>query len=178
MSKEHDKEKQKEANDLADLLETVSHDSQSTTNEGYAEGLLKAHSQIIMRNALLTNLLAGYINSSNKRACENTILKRILFAIFVFILIFLTVALFFVFIKVDFNEVTTPLVVSLLAVGATYVGSLFTIYEIMFKYLFPADEEKDTISMIKTVIENDLKVEEFVSKVGTAQPQNGNDNSE
>lgn len=161
-----DKETKKEIDELADLLEYGFYDSESTTSEKYAKGLLQAHTQIVSRNALLTTLLRNYINTTKNRNKENTILKRILFGVFLAILIALTVTLVIVFIRVDLNEVTVPLVVSLLSVGATYLGSIFAIYEIMFRYLFPIDEEKDTISMIQTVITNDLKVEEFVSKLG------------
>ena len=35
---------------------------------------------------------------------------------------------------------------------------------IISKYLFPFDEEKDTIEMIKTVIQNDVQVEKIMSE--------------
>ncbi len=151
--------------EVLDLLESSSYDVQSTTSEDYARGLLDAHLNIVARNKLLTKLLDNYINTSEKRNKENVILRRVLFGIFTFILILLTVAVVVVLCKVDFNQVTISLVLSLFSVGGTYVGSLFTIYEIMIKYLFPTDQEKDTISMIRTLIENDIKVEELASKL-------------
>ncbi len=54
--------------------------------------------------------------------------------------------------------------VSLLAVSVTYLASLISVFEIMSKYLFPIDEEKDTIRMIQAVIDNDVKVEDLMSK--------------
>ena len=148
-------------NELANLLENSA--SQSITDEKYAEGLIKAHAQVIERNILLTNLLKNYIESHSEKNEMNKKFKKILFYTFVLAFILFTGAVIVVFIKTDLNEATVPLVVSLLSVGATYIGSIFIAYEIMFRYLFPADEEKDMISMIKTVIENDLKVEEFAS---------------
>lgn len=162
----HRTRKDKDVDELADLLESSDYDEESTTSDKYAEGLLKAHRQIVRRNMLLTRLLTNYIRTSKSRAEENAKLKRTLFYLFVAILVLLTIGITAIFFSVSFNVITTPLVVAIISAGVTYVGSLFTIYEIMFKYLFPADEEKDTISMIKTVVENDLKVEEFVSKLG------------
>ena len=123
---------------------------------------------MIERNILLTTLLKNYIDSHAEKTRTNKWYKAILFYTFVIAFIAFTAAVAVVFLKADLNAATVPLVVSLLSVGATYVGSIFIAYEIMFKYLFPADEEKDMISMIKTVIENDLKVEEFASKSLTA----------
>ena len=54
--------------------------------------------------------------------------------------------------------------VSLLSVSVTYLASLIAVFEIMSKYLFPIDEEKDTITMIQAVINNDVQVEELMSE--------------
>lgn len=54
--------------------------------------------------------------------------------------------------------------VSLFSVSVTYLASLIAVFEIMSKYLFPIDEEKDTITMIQAVINNDVQVEELMSK--------------
>lgn len=162
----------KELNELVKLLQESEYDDRSTTNEQYAKDLLKAHRQVVERNLLLTNLLRNYIHQSSKKNQENRVYKRVLFIFFIVLLIGLTATLATVLIKIDFNSITVPLVVSLLSVGATYLGSLFAIYEIMFKYLFPVDEEKDMINMIKTVIENDARVEEFASRIGASQIDN------
>lgn len=149
--------------ELSKLLEDSAHDEQSTTDEEYAGGLLKAHTQIIDRNALLTKLLENYIDSHSKKVLENRRYKCVMFVVFLGVFVLFTFATLWMFLKTDLNNANIPQVVSLLSVGATYIGSIFVAYEIMFKYLFPTDEEKDMISMIKTVIENDLKVEEFTS---------------
>lgn len=149
--------------ELSALLVESEPDGQSTTDEKYAEGLLKAHDQVVKRNILLTNLLENYIKSHSEKIAENRRYKRIMFFTFVGAFVLFTGATLWVFLRTDFSSADIPQVVSLLSVGATYIGSVFVAYEIMFKYLFPSDEEKDMISMIKTVIENDLKVEEFSS---------------
>lgn len=149
--------------ELSELLEDSAHDDQSTTDEEYAGGLLKAHDQIVQRNILLTKLLESYIDSHSKKFLENRLYKRIMFFVFLGVFVVFTGATLWMFLRTDFSNADIPQVVSLLSVGATYIGSIFVAYEIMFKYLFPTDEEKDMISMIKTVIENDLKVEEFTS---------------
>lgn len=64
----------------------------------------------------------------------------------------------------DYNNINVMSVVSLLSVAATYLTSILSIFKIMSKYLFPADEEKDTITMITSVLNNDLKVEEIMTK--------------
>lgn len=149
--------------ELSEVLEASAHDEQSTTDEEYAGGLLKAHDQIVKRNILLTKLLESYIDSHSKKVSENRWYKRIMFIIFLGVFVAFTAVTLWMFLRTDFSNADIPQVVSLLSVGATYIGSIFVAYEIMFKYLFPTDEEKDMISMIKTVIENDLKVEEFTS---------------
>lgn len=53
---------------------------------------------------------------------------------------------------------------SLLSVSVTYLASLIAVFEIMYKSFFPIDEEKDTITMIQAVINNDVQVEELMSK--------------
>lgn len=52
---------------LLKLLEDSEPDDQSTTDEKYAEGLLKAHSEVVGRNILLTQLLKNYIDSHSKK---------------------------------------------------------------------------------------------------------------
>lgn len=145
------------------LLKALLYDEKSTTDEQYADDLIKTHKQVVERNILLTSLLKNYVDSHTQKNKTNQDFKDILFYTFVLAFIVFTAAIIIVFIKTDLADATVPLVVSLLSVGATYLGSIFIAYEIMFKYLFPEDEEKDMISMIKVVIENDLKVEEFAS---------------
>lgn len=159
--------KQELLKELTEVLSESTHDDQSTTDEEYAGGLLKAHKQIVQRNLLLTNLLNSYIRSHSKKVSDNRLYKGIMF--FTFLAVFFAfsvttlVVTLVVLLSANFSEINIPQVLSLLSVGATYIGSIFVAYEIMFKYLFPTDEEKDMISMIRTVIENDLKVEEFTS---------------
>ena len=69
-----------------------------------------------------------------------------------------------VFIVCNRNSNSIPAMVSLLSVSVTYLASLIAVFEIMSKYLFPIDEEKDTITMIQAVINNDVQVEELMSK--------------
>lgn len=162
---------------ISDLLHELTssvYDPKSTINEQYVAyaaskqytaGLLKAHDQVVIRNEKLTGLLEHYIKNYDEKTVENRRYKEMLFNTFVGLFILLTFGIFVVFIRTDLNEVTVPLAVSLISVGATYVGSIFVVYEIMFRYLFPVDEEKDMITMIKTVIDNDLKLEEFALRV-------------
>lgn len=174
-------DRQREKQNLRDLikvLESSLYDDQSTTDEEYAVGLLKAHTQIVNRNALLTKLLESYIDSHSKKVSENRRYKRIMFIVFLLVFVSFTFVLLWIFLNINLDSANISQVASLLSVGATYIGSIFVAYEIMFKYLFPTDEEKDMISMIKTVIENDLKVEEFTSlrlSGHAAKPQEDHD---
>lgn len=140
------------------------YDSQKTTNEKYANQLVSVHAEFVARNGKLTTLLENYITQSKKRVEDNNSLKKFLFWFFVVLLAALTIAVVVVFVKVDFNKSNVTSMVSLLSVAVTYLGSIIAIFEIISKYLFPTDEEKDTINMIKTVIENDIKVEDIMSK--------------
>lgn len=149
--------------ELSELLKDSEPDGQSTTDEKYAEGLLKAHDQIVKRNILLTELLENYIKSHSEKIAVNRHYKRIMFYVFLTVFIVFTVVTLYIYLTTDFENINISQGVSLLSVGVTYIASIFVAYEIMFKYLLPTDEEKDMISMIKTVIENDIKVEEFSS---------------
>lgn len=147
----------------AELLSS-NYDSKKTTNEKYANQLVSVHAEFVTRNGKLTTLLENYITQSKERVSTNNFLKKFLFWFFIGLLAVLTIAVVVVFIKVDLDDSTVTSMVSLLSVAVTYLGSIIAIFEIISKYLFPMDEEKDTINMIKTVIENDIKVEEIMSK--------------
>lgn len=147
---------------LRDLL-TSNFDNKPTKNEEYAEQLMNVHAQFVSRNGKLTNLLDDYIEQRRKRVETNNFLKKFIFWFFVGLLAVLTIAVV-VFIVCNRNNNSIPSMVSLLSVSATYLASLLAVFEIMSKYLFPVDEEKDTITMIQAVINNDVQVEELMSK--------------
>lgn len=138
-------------------------DQRSTQNEKYAKQLMGVHTEFANRNTKLTDLLEDYITQRNERVKTNNSLKKIIFWVFIGLLGILTLAAA-IFIVCNRNIETIPAMVSLLSVSVTYLGSLIAIFEIMSKYLFPIDEEKDTINMIQTVINNDVKVEEIMLK--------------
>ena len=146
---------------LWDLL-TSKFDSKPTKNEEYAEQLMNVHAQFVKRNGKLTDLLDDYIIQRRERVKTNSFLKKFIFWFFIVLLGILTVAVA-IFIICNRNSDSIPSMVSLLSVSATYLGSLIAVFEIMSKYLFPIDEEKDTISMIQAVINNDVQVEELTS---------------
>lgn len=147
---------------LRDLL-ISNFDNKPTKNEEYAEQLMNVHAQFVNRNGKLTNLLDDYIEQRRKRVETNNFLKKFIFWFFVGLLAVLTIAVV-VFIVCNRNSNSIPSMVSLLSVSATYLASLIAVFEIMSKYLFPIDEEKDTITMIQAVIDNDVQVEELMSK--------------
>lgn len=146
---------------LWDLL-TSNFDSKSTENEEYAEQLMNVHAQFVKRNGKLTDLLDDYIKQRRDRIKTNSFLKKFIFCFFVVLLGVLTIAVA-IFIICNRSIDSVPAMVSLLSVSVTYLGSLIAVFEIMSKYLFPIDEEKDTISMIQAVINNDVRVEELTS---------------
>lgn len=148
---------------LLDLLSSK-YDRKPTKNENYAIQLINVHQEFVERNIKLTSLLNNYIDSIEKRSKTNRFFKKFIFWLFVSFLLALTVVVVVVFIKVDMNKVNVASVVSLISVAVTYLGSLLAIFEIMSKYLFSATEEKDTIEMIKAVFDNDVKVEDLMSK--------------
>lgn len=149
---------------VLNLLLSSRYDDISTKNEKYAKQLTSVHEEFVARNKELTSLLSGYIAQREKRVRTNSFFKKFLFWTFIGLLILLTLTIIIVFIKVDYNNMDVSSIVSLLSVVATYLTSILSIFKIMSKYLFPADEEKDTITMITSVLSNDLKVEEIMTK--------------
>ena len=147
---------------LRDLL-TSNFDNKPTKDEEYAEQLMNVHAQFVNRNGKLTDLLDDFIEQRRKRVSTNNFLKKFIFWFFVGLLAVLTIAVV-VFIVCNRNSDSIPSMVSLLSVSVTYLASLIAVFEIMSKYLFPIDEEKDTITMIQAVINNDVQVEELMSK--------------
>lgn len=147
---------------LRELI-TSNFDSKPTQNEEYAEQLMNVHAQFVKRNGKLTDLLDDYIEHRRERVKTNNFLKKFIFWFFIGLLGVLTIA---VVVFIIYNRATDsiPSMVSLLSVSVTYLASLIAVFEIMSKYLFPIDEEKDTISMIQAVINNDVQVEELMSK--------------
>ena len=148
---------------LAELLSS-NYDNKTTKNEEYAKQLVNVHEEFVKRNEKLTSLLEDFIEQRRQRIKTNNFLKNFIFWFFVSMLAVLTIAVV-IFVIYNINISTIPAVVSLVSVSATYLASLIAVFEIMSKYLFPVDEEKDTISMIKAVINNDVQVEELMSKV-------------
>ena len=148
---------------LAELLSS-NYDNKTTKNEEYAKQLVNVHEEFVKRNEKLTSLLEDFIEQRRQRIKTNNFLKNFIFWFFVSMLAVLTIAVV-IFVIYNINISTIPAVVSLVSVSATYLASLIAVFEIMSKYLFPVDEEKDTISMIKAVINKDVQVEELMSKV-------------
>ncbi len=148
---------------LGDLWKSK-YDSKSTKNEKYAGQLIAVHDEFVKRNENLTDLLTHYIDDRKKRIETNSFLKKFIFWFFIGLLCALTIGVIVVFLKIDINSSSVTSVLSLLSVSATYLGSLLSIFKIMSQYLFPRDEEKDAIDMIKTVINNDVKIEEIMSR--------------
>ena len=146
---------------LWDLM-TSKFDSKPTKNEEYAEQLMNVHAQFVKRNGKLTDLLDDYIIQRRDRVKTNNFLKKFIFWFFIGLLGVLTIAVA-VFLICNRNSDSVSSMVSLLSVSVTYLASLIAVFEIMSKYLFPIDEEKDTISMIQAVINNDVQVEELMS---------------
>lgn len=151
-------------NFLATLAELLSsnYDNKPTKNEEYAKQLVSVHEEFVRRNEKLTALLDDFINQRKERVRTNNFLKKFIFWFFVGMLATLTITVVF-FVAFNITIKTIPAMVSIISVSATYLASLIGIFQIMSKYLFPVDEEKDTISMIKAVIDNDVQVEQLMS---------------
>lgn len=147
---------------LAELLGS-NYDNKPTETEEYAKQLQSVHVEFVKRNEKLTSLLEDYITQRKERIRTNNFLKKFIFWFFVGMLGVLTITVVF-FVAFNITIKTIPAMVSLISVSATYLASLIGIFQIMSKYLFPVDEEKDTINMIKAVINNDVQVEELLSK--------------
>ena len=152
-------------NFFSTLIELLSsnYDNKPTENEKYAEQLFNVHEEFVQRNKKLTVLLENFVTQREARVRTNNFFKIFMFWFFVGILAILTATLI-VFIANNIVVKTTFTTISLISISVTYLTSLIGIFQIMSKYLFPVDEEKDTISMIKTVINNDIQVEDLMLK--------------
>lgn len=148
---------------LYELLQS-DFDERATKDEDYAKQLKNVHNEFVRRNRKLTTLLDDYMGHRNKRINSNGFFKKFIFWLFVVVFLTLTVVVVIVFLTTDINNPNVTTVISLLSVAGTYLASIMTVFQIMTKYLFPPDEEKDTIEMIKTVINNDVEVEKMMSE--------------
>ncbi len=147
---------------LGELLSS-DYDNKSTRSENYAIQLVRVHEEFARRNEKLTTLLSDFIDQRRSRVKTNNVFKIIIFVFLILMLTVLTGALV-MFVEHNIGVSTLPALGSLLSVLITYLVSLIAVLEIMTRYLFPLDEEKDTINMIKAVISNDVKVEDLMSK--------------
>lgn len=146
---------------FSELLNS-NYDNKPTESEEYAKQLVNVHEEFVKRNKQLTSLLNDFIEQRKKRVKTNFFLKKFIFWFFVSMLAMLTIAVVSVVINSIINS-SVPAAIALVSVSLTFLASLIAVFEIMSKYLFPVDEEKDTISMIKAVIHNDVQVEELMS---------------
>ena len=145
---------------LKELLDTE-HDDVPTGNMLQARWLSVFRNNLLKRDRQLTNLLEEYIKQCIKRVRTNNFFKKTIFWVFIALLVMLTVAVAVVFWKTDMSNITISSVVALLSVAGTYLGSLISIFRIMSKYLFPIDELKDTIEMIKVLTDKDTHLQEI-----------------
>lgn len=148
---------------LAELLQ-YRYDSEPTKTEAYAEQLKLIQEQFVKRNIELTSLLEEHIRQQRQRIKTNNFFKKFIFWLFVALLVLLTLMVSVVFYKADLNSANIYAAISIFSIAATYLGSLISIFMVMSKYLFPVDEEKDTIKMIEAVIKNDVEVEKIISR--------------
>lgn len=145
---------------LKELLNT-NYDSVPTDNIHLARLLPFLRKNLLERDQQLTDLLTKYITQCTKRISTNNFFKKIIFWIFVALLMVLTVVVVVVFWKTDLNNIDISSVVALFSIAGTYLGSLISIFRIMSKYLFPIDELKDTIEMIKVLTNKDMRLQEL-----------------
>ena len=139
-------------------------DTSPTENESYAAQLTEVHKEFVKRNKSLTGLLDNYIENKKDRVKENKLCKQVIFWVFMSIFVLLSVTVVCVFRKTNINESNAAVTTSLVTVAVTYLTSILSIIIVISKYLFPVDEEKDTIEMIKTVIGNDVLVEQMMAE--------------
>ena len=175
MGKLRNGEKQKSENEVKNILSYVyssSFDGMPTKNEKYATQLVAVHTEFVERNRKLTNLLSDYILQRSRRIKTNYFFKKFIFWFFIGMTFVLTVSVI-LFVAILKPIYSVKNIVSLVSVLVTYLVSIISVFEIISKYLFPLDEEKDAISMIKTVIDNDVKVEDMMSKAIDKNNQDG-----
>lgn len=151
-------------NGILSLLVNSKVDRTPTKSENYAIQTYEIHEEFQNRNKKLTKLLDSYIEQRGERVKVNKGLKIFVFWFFIVLLGVLTISVI-IFIMCNIRQSgDKSFSVSLITVSVTYLASLIAVFEIISKYLFPIDEEKDTVSMIQTVLNNDFKVEELISK--------------
>lgn len=148
--------------DEVDMLRSSKKDSVQENDE--ADFNDKARKEYVKRNEIITALFKTYNDNTERRMKTNRRCKKITFwflLISIFILTFAIVGLFIVLLKYNLINDSIAIVIS---ACVTYLGSLLSILQIITKYLFPNNEDKNVLELLKTIIEKDNNLDNSINK--------------
>lgn len=110
----------------------------------------------VKRAEHVTEILSQYETQQKERYAYKRDKKKVIFNILMVMLVVLTITLLisvilYFALKMNSNQALAGLISGCV----TYISSLFAIFMIIVKYIFPEDEEKNFNDLIATIIQDD-----------------------
>ena len=143
------------------------------TDESMVEMTVIELKQYDARDAAYTELLSDYIKSYNSKRKWNTWFKLAFFivsmAVFIVIIGGSIAALIIASLNVADAEVWSVIAISISGVAAT-ISSIIVLPKIIAKHLFPLDEDKNMIGMVKNMQSNDSGIRDAVKSNNNNSP--------
>lgn len=149
--------------DEVDMLRSSKKDSVQENDEAnnFADEAKKEYGN---RNKMITVLFEIYNDNTERRMKTNRRCKKITFwflLISIFTLTLSIIGLFIVLLKYNLINDSIAIIIS---ACVTYLGSLLSILQIITKYLFPNNEDKNVLDLLKTIIEKDNNLDNSINK--------------
>lgn len=139
-------------------------DKDSVDENNDADWFVEAKKEYGSRNKIITALFKTYNDNTERRMKTNRRCKKVTFwflLISIFALTLAIVGLFIVLLKYNLINDSIAIIIS---ACVTYLGSLLSILQIITKYLFPNNEDKNVLELLKTIIEKDNNLENSINK--------------
>lgn len=142
---------------IRDYLDLVN--TEDYTEMNYDENIEPGKSpQQQERDIQITMLLTAYVKSYEKKSKQNPVYRGVIVAIIFMIIIGITFASVFISIKfANKSNAEIKDIIGLVTSLAAFLPSIFGLFKLIIKYVFPAEEEKYITDIVKIIQENDLK---------------------
>lgn len=139
--------------DLSDSQESIANEQIDESQIGNASGYGRQYDR---RDALYADLLRNYIKQSKDKADKNIEYKRkffnIVMTVFCFMIFIPLLAILIVAIRGD-NNVTA--IIALSSSAVSILSAIIILPKIIAQHLFPTDEDKNMIDLVKNMQDND-----------------------
>ncbi len=155
--------------DLSDIDRDLSSSQELRINERIDDYHFKDASgygrQYDRRDELYADLLSNYIEQSKEKADKNVEYKQAFFyivmAAFCLMILLPLVAIIIVAIRGDNNATA---IVALSTSAVSILSAIIILPKIIAKHLFPTDEDKNMIDLVKSMQENDSGIRSNIKK--------------